>query len=51
MEREYTIELMEFEGVYFPKLYSITVSASNVEEAIEKAFGEVGVPLDPESVE
>lgn len=51
MEREYTIELMEFVGVYFPKLYSITVSASNVEEAIEKAFGEVGVPLDHESVE
>lgn len=51
MEREYTIELMEFVGVYFPKLYSITVSASNVEEAIEKAFGEVGVTLYPENVE
>lgn len=51
MEREYTIELMEFVGVYFPKLHRITVSAFNVEEAIEKAFGEVGVILYPEDIE
>ena len=51
MEREYTIELMEFEGLYFPKLHKIKVKAYNIEEAIEKTFGEIGVALYPETVE
>ena len=51
MEREYTIELMEFVGLYFPTLHKIKVRACNVEEAIEKAFGDIGVALYLETVE
>ena len=51
MEREYTIELMEFVGVYFPKLHRIKIEAACVEDAIYKALGKVGVEISPEELE
>lgn len=34
MEKNYTIEYMEFVGVYFPELHKIKVKAHNLESAI-----------------
>ena len=51
MEREYTIELMEFVGVYFPKLHRIKINAACAEDAIWKALGEVGIEISPEELE
>ena len=51
MTREYTIEIMEFVGVYFPKLHRIKVEAGCVEDAIWRALGEVEVEISPEEVE
>ncbi len=51
MNREYTIELMEFKGVYFPKLHRIKVKAACVEDAIWKALGEVDIEISPEELE
>lgn len=45
------IEIMEFVGVYFPKLHRIKVKASCVEEAIYKALWEVDVEISPEELE
>ena len=51
MYREYTIELMEFVGVYFPKLYRIKVEAACVEDAICAALNDVRVGVSPEELE
>lgn len=48
MKREYTIEIMEFVGVYFPRLSRIKVEAASVEDAIYEALMDVreGVTLE-----
>ena len=51
MKKEYTIELMEFVGVYFPKIYRIKVEAACVEDAIFEALNDVGTGVSPEELE
>lgn len=51
MKREYTIELMEFVGVYFPKIYRIKVEAGCVEDAIYEALKDVGATVSLEELE
>lgn len=51
MLREYTIELMEFVGVYFPKIYKIKVEAASAEDAIYEALNDVGTGVSPEELE
>jgi len=51
MKREYTIELMEIVGVYFPKIYRIKVEAGCVEDAIYEALRDVGAGVSPEELE
>ncbi len=51
MLREYTIELMEFVGVYFPKLYRIKVEAPCVEDAIYEVLEDVGTGVSLEELE
>jgi len=51
MKREYTIEIMEIKGVYFPKLHRIKVKARNVDGAIYDALVNVGIWLSPEELE
>lgn len=49
--REYTIEIMEFVGVYFPRLSRIKVEAANVEDAIYEALNDVGSGVSLEELE
>lgn len=51
MLREYTIEIMEFVGVYFPRLSRIKVEAACVEDAIYKALEDVGTGVSLEELE
>lgn len=48
MKRQYAIEIMEFVGVYFPRLSRIKVEAANVEDAIYEALMDVreGITLE-----
>lgn len=49
--REYTIEIMEFVGVYFPRLSRIKVEAACVEDAIYTALNDVGAGVSLEEIE
>lgn len=49
--REYTIEIMEFVGVYFPRLSRIKVEAACVEDAICAALNDVREGVSPEELE
>ena len=51
MLREYTIEVMEFVGVYFPKLFRIKVEAACVEDAIYTALNDVKATVSLEELE
>lgn len=51
MKRQYTIEIMEFVGVYFPRLSRIKVEAANVEDAIYEALNKVGAGVSLEELE
>ena len=51
MKREYTIELMQFVGVYFPKIYKIKVEADCAEDAIYEALKDVGSRVSPGDLE
>ncbi|MBO7731503.1 MAG: hypothetical protein J6S67_03095 [Methanobrevibacter sp.] len=51
MRREYTIEIMEFVGVYFPSLSRVKVEAACVEDAIYEALNDVGAGVSPEELE
>ena len=51
MLREYTIEVMEFVGVYFPRLSRIKVEAASAEDAIYKALLDVGAEVSLEELE
>jgi len=49
--RTYTIELMEFVGVYFPRLHRIKVEAACAEDAIYEALNYVGTGVSLEELE
>lgn len=51
MYREYTIEIMEFVGVYFPKIYRIKVEAASAADAIYEALNDVGAGVSLEELE
>ena len=51
MKRQYTIEVMEFVGVYFPRLSRIKVEAASVEDAIYEALMDVGATVSLEELE
>jgi len=51
MKREYTIEIMEFVGIYFPRLSRIKVEAASAEDAIFEALRDVGAGVSPEELE
>ena len=51
MRREYTIEIMEFVGVYFPKLFRVKVEAACAEDAIYEALRDVGAEVSFEELE
>ena len=36
--RKYVIEIMEFNGVYYPENHKVEVEASNLEEALQKVI-------------
>lgn len=51
MRREYTIEIMEFVGVYFPRLFRVKVEAASVSDAIYEALNDVGAGVSFEELE
>ena len=51
MRREYTIEIMEFEGVYLPRLCRVKVEAACAENAIYEALKDVGAEGSFEELE
>ena len=49
--RTYTIEFMEFAGLYFPALYEVEVEATSIRNAIEEAFDKLDIRITDSDVE